>query len=358
MEDVIIVGAGLSGLTAAYYLKKEGINALVLEARERWGGRILTAHAEANGTPVEMGATWFADKHTYLMALLAELKLPFFEQFHQGISVMEPAGSAPAQLFEVAQNTLPSYRLAGGTSALVHALTRCLAKDRVVLGSPVSEVTDEEDHVEITSTGSTYLGRQAILTIPPFLVYSQQIRFSPPLPERLPEVMQHTHTWMSDAVKFALSYPSPFWREKGYSGTILSQAGIAQQVYDHTNRENTRFALKGFLSPSAYALPREERKQRVVRQLSGLMGKRAQQYLSYTEKLWKDAVYTHGDYTQVALPHHNNGHPLFSQPLMNGKLYLSGTETSPVFGGYMDGAVYSGLAAARHILSAAGSCRE
>ncbi len=60
MEDVLIVGAGLSGLSAAYYLKKAGIDAVVLEARERCGGRIFTVRAEGNNTPVEMGATWFA----------------------------------------------------------------------------------------------------------------------------------------------------------------------------------------------------------------------------------------------------------------------------------------------------------
>lgn len=352
MEDVIIVGAGLSGLTAAYYLKKEGINALVLEARERWGGRILTVPAGANRTPVEMGATWFADKHTYLMALLAELNLPFFEQFYQGISVMEPAGSAPPQRFEVDQNAPPSYRLAGGTSALVHALTGCLAQDQIVLQCPVSEVADREDHVEITSTaGCTYRSRRVLLTIPPFLIYAQGIRFTPQLPDGLLLVMQQTHTWMSDAVKFALSYQTPFWREQGYSGTVLSQAGIAREVYDHTNAANTRFALKGFLSPEADALSRSAREHRVVDQLAGLLGKKAYEYLSYTEKRWQEEVFTHADYGKMVFPHQNNGHPFLRQPLMNRKLYLAGTETSPFFGGYLDGAVHSGLAAAQNVLT-------
>ncbi len=76
MEDVLIIGAGLSGLSAAYYLKKAGIDAVILEARERSSGRIFTVSAEGNNTPVEMGATWFAAKHTYLMQLLHELNLP------------------------------------------------------------------------------------------------------------------------------------------------------------------------------------------------------------------------------------------------------------------------------------------
>lgn len=57
MKELIIVGAGLSGLAAACYLKKKGIDAFIVEARERRGGRIDTVLAEGNDTPVEMGAT-------------------------------------------------------------------------------------------------------------------------------------------------------------------------------------------------------------------------------------------------------------------------------------------------------------
>lgn len=352
MEEVIIVGAGLSGLSAACYLKKGGVDAILLEARERCGGRIFTSYGEENDAPAEMGATWFSDKHTYLTALLAELELPFFGQFYEGTGVFERGFSQPPQLFDTAAYTQPSNRVAGGTSALVDALARFIGKERVIFNCQVSEITDQADHLRITgSTGRQYQGRQVIFTIPPFLAFSQEIQFSPPLPDRLVQVMQTTHTWMSDSIKFALHYPAPFWRDKGYSGTVFSQSGIAQEVYDHSNRENTRFALKGFLSPLAYDLSGAEREKRVVDQLSGLIGKQAQAYLSYTEMLWKDEVYTHAPYDSPVFPHQNNGNSLFKQPLMNGKLHLAGTETSPVFGGYMDGAVYSGMAAARNVLS-------
>ena len=53
---VVILGAGLAGLTLAYRLRDSGLRVTVLEARRRLGGRILTSRPEG-GAPIEMGAT-------------------------------------------------------------------------------------------------------------------------------------------------------------------------------------------------------------------------------------------------------------------------------------------------------------
>jgi monoamine oxidase len=115
--------------------------------------------------------------------------------------------------------------------------------------------------------------------------------------------------------------------------------------------EETRFALKGFLSPDAVSLSKEQRERLVVAQIKKLLGEEGGAYLFYAENLWANEPLTHAAYKQSVLPHQNNGHPLYKQSLMNGKLYLSGSETSPHFGGYMEGAVYAGWHAAAHILN-------
>jgi monoamine oxidase len=53
MKDCIIIGAGLSGLATAYFLKKQGIQATILEAQPRYGGRIKTIYSpDGNGRNV------------------------------------------------------------------------------------------------------------------------------------------------------------------------------------------------------------------------------------------------------------------------------------------------------------------
>jgi monoamine oxidase len=64
-QKVIILGAGLSGLTIAYELQKRSVPFTVLEARGRLGGRI---HTETSNTPIELGATWVFGQHIKMQA--------------------------------------------------------------------------------------------------------------------------------------------------------------------------------------------------------------------------------------------------------------------------------------------------
>lgn len=72
-------------MSAVCYLKKKEIDALVVEASERWAGGKKTVHAADNGAPVEIGASRFAGKHTRLMRLLHEPDLPIFKQYQVSI---------------------------------------------------------------------------------------------------------------------------------------------------------------------------------------------------------------------------------------------------------------------------------
>ncbi len=75
-KKVIIIGAGLAGLGAAYQLHKQGHEVTILEARLRAGGRVMTVrHPFADGLYAEAGGEWINASHRHIIALAEELGL-------------------------------------------------------------------------------------------------------------------------------------------------------------------------------------------------------------------------------------------------------------------------------------------
>ena len=79
MTDVIVIGAGLAGLHAATDLRAAGLHVVVLEARERVGGRVWS-HRFENGQVAERGAEFIDGNHTEVLALAASLGLSLTER--------------------------------------------------------------------------------------------------------------------------------------------------------------------------------------------------------------------------------------------------------------------------------------
>ena len=84
--DVAIVGAGLAGLAAARALVAAGVEPLVLEARDRVGGRTWTARA-ASGIPIDNGGQWIGPGQRRIIALADELGLATFKTYDSGLNV-------------------------------------------------------------------------------------------------------------------------------------------------------------------------------------------------------------------------------------------------------------------------------
>jgi monoamine oxidase len=343
-NPVYIIGAGLTGLTIAYLLRKKGIVCQILEANSRIGGRIDTIIGDSSVT-IEMGATWFSDQHPNLISLLKELKLPYFKQHTSGISFFETMSFVPPQKFEIPDSEASSFRIEGGSLNLINTLIEKVGLNTIETNCKVIALQLTNGQVEIkTENGKRYLAEKVISTLPPNLLV-QNISFEPNLPESITQLAKKTHTWMGESIKFAVEYKTAFWKENNFSGNLFSQASIIQEMYDHSNSDHSKFALKGFLNTSTNTLSKEERKEKVIQQLVYFFGPDAENIIEYYEKVWRDEPLTFQPYEQLIMGHQNNGHIMYKNTFFQDRFYISGSETATQNPGYMEGAVI----AAQHI---------
>lgn len=338
----IIIGAGLSGLASAHELHKAGEkDFIILESRDRIGGRIMTNDA------IDFGATWFQKHHGHVVSLLKELDLDKFYQYSQGRSVLVYSTMAPEHYFESDPSAPSAHRIVNSSQAMIQSLAKPF-KEKIQLETTVRKISDKNDTLLIETDNGNYTARKVILTVPPNI--ATRIKFSPELPEQLTQIMNKTHTWMSNAIKVGLTFETPFWRDKNLSGTVIGQVGAVTELYDHTDAEENNFALMGFVNEGLRDVSVEERKGRILDYLSKYLGQEIMDYKTYEEKDWSKDTNTATETIKSVYMSPSYGNKVFEKMYLEGKLIFSGAETSPVHGGYMDGAIYSGLFSAKMVL--------
>lgn len=348
VKDLVIIGAGLSGLALAYYLRDAGLSIQILEARDRLGGRIETIF-EAEHQPIEMGATWLGSKHQALRGLLKELCIDTFEQHIGDIAVYEAISTSPPILAQLPPNPDPSMRIKGGTIALIDALFDKMPRSTVSLNQTVLSITKDGETMTVHTSSGQIQCKKVVSTLPPHL-FVRKIKVEPSLPKALIDVASATQTWMGESIKVGLSFESPFWHEPNTSGTIFSNVGPVPEMYDHGNPESDYAALMGFLNGAYYNITRQERLEKIKAQLQKYYGHKAYKVKHYYERVWCLEEYTHIDYDDHVLPHQNNGHAIYRKPYLDDKLFIGGTETATIHPGYMDGAIVSAQQIARQLL--------
>ncbi len=84
--DVVVIGAGLAGLSAARILAAADIDVVVLEARNRVGGRVYTRPA-SDGTLLDLGAQWMGPTQDRIAALAAEVGVSTFPTYDAGDNI-------------------------------------------------------------------------------------------------------------------------------------------------------------------------------------------------------------------------------------------------------------------------------
>ena len=443
-RDVVIVGAGAAGLTAAHELRKAGLSVAVLEARERVGGRLWTDVID--GAMLELGGQWVSPDQDALIDTVAELGLATFSRYREGDSVyvgpdgtvsrftgemfpvspetertideitqrldamvaeIDPdrpfahpkaaewdtitwdawlrqqtdddeavrnlafaTGSAmltkPTHAFSLLQSLLMaasagSYshlvdadfildkRVVGGLQQVPVLLAERLGDD-VFLNRPVRTIEWSDAGVTAHADGLTVRARSAVLAVAPVLY--NRISFVPPMP-RLQHQM-HQHISMGFVIKVHAVYETPFWREKGLSGTAFSPYEICHEAYDNTNHDDPRGTLVGFVSDrnadDMFRLSAEERKERILESLSHYYGPEAKDPVVYYESDWGTEEWTRGAY---AASFDLGGLHRYGADVRTpvGPIQFACSDIAGAGYQHVDGAIRMGRLAARNILA-------
>lgn len=240
--DAIIIGAGAAGLAAGRELHHGGRRVLIVEARDRIGGRIFTRREAGLQTPIELGAEFVHGKPKATLDLIEKAGLSLDESrdvrlfskngklmplndfwslvqsvnsrinpdedityqefldktdapdfakrlarsYAQGLNAAR-AETISARAIAFSEHAAAStdggrnFRVTAGYDAVIHQLARQIPEESIRLSDPVLEVKWKPGSVEIRTTGTTYSAKNAIITVPLGVLRAGTIIFDPPL---------------------------------------------------------------------------------------------------------------------------------------------------------------------------------
>jgi monoamine oxidase len=375
---IAIIGGGLSGLYAAFLLEQKGIDYILIEARDRLGGRITVAKSsvaqnassqsgdhEKSNDGFDLGPSWFWPAYQpQLSSLIETLGLPRFAQFEEGDMMVERSANELPICTQGYQSSPPSMRLVSGMTALTDALYARLDAKRIVTGQIVRRLTKTGQHIKIESEyGSehinagqiiTYQAQRVLLALPPRLAVSNII-FEPALPQDLALEWQETDTWMAPHAKYVAVYDSPFWRDNGLSGAARSAIGPLTEIHDASLVEGDG-ALFGFFGVPAHvrqSVSVDVLKAHCRAQLVRLFGAQADKPKAEYIKDWSQDIFT----ATAADANGNGQHAVAPASTPNIGVWQEaitgcGSEWSVPFPGYVAGAVDAATVAVESLSTA------
>jgi len=350
--DTLIIGGGLSGLYAAFLLSGAERSFVVLEARDRVGGRILSAEHE--GFFSDLGPSWYwPDIHRKTDRLIRSLGLRGYRQFEEGMGRFQHADGTVHTVRGYPMEPA-SWRLHGGMGALIATLCDSIPQDAIRLGHPVCRIEKAGERALVSvgelekESRQRFRADKVILALPPRLA-AASILFEPDLSHNLTQAMLRMGTWMAGQAKFCSLYEDPFWRRYGLSGQAFSERGPLCEIHDGSNDDGAPYGLTGFVGIPAVRRDREKPLiEAILHQLATLYGEPAARPMAVFYQDWAREPFTATPYDQPPMVEHPLYHPPNGRTSMwDGIVHFAGTETVEEHGGYIEGALAAAERAVR-----------
>jgi monoamine oxidase len=406
--DVAIIGAGAAGLGAANALKNSGLSVIVLEARNRIGGRAHTIQASPDVT-FDLGCGWLhsADQNSFVKiaeALNFEINrnLPpwreraygkafpqqdrddfiraldaFYDRAEKAAVEAEQIGrDAPASLclepgnrwnpmidaistyingceldqvslldMDAYEDTDINWRVRRGYGALVAAYG---ASCPLALDCVVTLIDHSGKRVRIETSQGTLTAAQVIVTVPTNLIADEAIRFHPPLPAKV-DAARGLPLGLADKVTLALDEPEALPVEGN-----LRAATMRTAMGTYHLRPFGQPCIEGFFG-GRFAQSLEDAGEGAlaaasIDEIVSILGSNFRRKLKpLAESRWAHDPFARGSYSH-ALPGHADKREVLAEPV-DGRLFFAGEATSPEFFSTAHGARDSGERAATEVLA-------
>ena len=240
-------------------------------------------------------------------------------------------------------------RIRGGSFLIAERMAKSLGES-VVTSAPVRVISQDESGVTVTTRdGRSFEAERVIVTLPPTL--AGRLEYSPALPSLRDQLTQRVPA--GSVIKMFLAYEKPFWREAGLNGQAASDEGPVKVTFDNTPPGYEGGIVMGFLEGNdAREWGRkssEERERMFTSCLVRYFGPQAARPIDFLEKDWMADEFSRGCYGAHFTPGTWTAYgEALNEPV--GRIHWAGTECSPVWNGYMEGAVRSGEATAKAVL--------
>jgi monoamine oxidase len=406
--DVAIIGAGAAGLGAANALKDSGLSVIVLEARDRTGGRAHTVQA-APDVVFDVGCGWLhsANENTFVPiaeALGFEINkdLPpwreraygkafpqedraefiraldeFYDRAEQAAIEARRSGrdlSAKLSLasgnrwnpmidaistyvngaeldrvsildMDAYEDSNINWRARRGYGALVAAYG---AACPLALNCAVTLIDHSTKPIRIETTRGTLTAGKVIVSVPTNLIADEAIRFHPPLPAKV-EAARGLPLGLADKVTLALDEPEVLPKEGN-----LRAATMRTAMGTYHLRPFGQPCIEGFFG-GRFARSLEDAgngaiSAAAIDEIVGILGNDFRRKLQpLAESRWAHDPWARGSYSH-ALPGHAADRAVLAAPV-DGRLFFAGEATSPNFFSTAHGARDSGERAAREVLA-------